>query len=352
MPPRRRHRKRLSAGPPRAADRGECHGGVAGGAGLRLGQRPVRGAEPQREGQRLAARARPGRRGRRRRAAPTPAARPAPSRSAASSVGRRARRRRRPARRPASPTGNVEKRRRRLRRPARPDQQRRGRPRRRRCARAAPSAAQTRRVQLAGVADAPPRRRSSSRAAAGVPGRRRRLAHLDARRRAAADLADRLDRVRPGRRRGPGPTSRPARRSPASTTASVQRLRAARARSQRGELVVGRAGRSTPSDRRPCSRPARGGTPARSRRAPTVARRGRGCGAAVVEQPGSSVVRSSGSSLDSGLASRTVSRRGVVGGQPERVEVGRRRRTGRPAPRRSRRRPARGRPGGAAAARR
>ena len=74
-----RARLRLScAGRRRSALGGQGDRGVAGGAGLALGERPVGGPEPQREGQRLPALADLARRCRRRTGAPTRAARRRP----------------------------------------------------------------------------------------------------------------------------------------------------------------------------------------------------------------------------------------------------------------------------------
>ena len=89
--------------PQRSAARG--HGGVAGRAGLLLGQGAVGGPEAQGEGQRLACPRPPGRRCRRRRAARLRAARPRPRAAPPRRRPRRRRRRRPRARRPPWPAG-------------------------------------------------------------------------------------------------------------------------------------------------------------------------------------------------------------------------------------------------------
>ena len=173
-----------------------------------------------------------------------------------------------------------------------------------------PSAVDDPRVQLAGVADD----RSAvdgDDSSAQRPG-----CHGAVLRRRDAELDAGLGRQRCGRPRRRRP-SRPARpvphqpagsRAPASDAGDVARLVGQR-RVERGELARRSAGASTRGAAATARPRRRRGRPARSRRAP-----GRGSPRptlrrSAASRPGSSVVRSRGSSSESGLASRSTSRR-------------------------------------------
>ena len=204
-------------------------------------------------------------------------------------------------------------------------------------------------MQLAGVPDDRAADRRSPRTGPGATGpSRRRARSADAP--AAASYRPR-GRTASAQSAGRPPPHQPrGSRSPASTIATCHGWSGSDPPT-RGQLVVGRPP-STPAARR-------GGTASR----PTgedqteleqrdVARaRGRGCGAASRAVGGSSVVRRSGSSSESGLRSRAVRRRGSSSGRPSASSADCRR-TGRPAPRRTRPRPAPGRSRGGGAARR
>ena len=266
---------------------------------------------------------RPARRCRRRTAAPTRAARPRRSRSAASTSAAGHVPRRPRARRPASRPGRSRRagaggRRRRRRPPAASRSssiaQVRG---------GSPSAATTRGCSSPGVADDRPRRRSSAAHRPGCQGACWSGAHveLDAGRRAATARAASTASAQVGRR-GPAP-HQPARLAVAGqhrgrrcSGCSGSAASSAASSSSRRPAVDAAA------RRRPRGASARGPEDQPGLEQRHVARsRGRRCGAACASSPGSSVVRSSGSSSASGLASRSGAAPRVVGRQAERVEA-------------------------------
>ena len=206
--------------PQRSAASGDR--GVAGGAGLLLGQGAVGRPEAQREGQRLLARADLRRRCRRRRAGSTRAARRRP-RAARPRPRRRARRRPRRGRRPPWPPG-------RSRSPA-PGATSTARAIRksRSISTAAVRGGQAERrahprVQLAGVAELDSADADLRRSGPGATASGSADAHLDLDAQLVAERADQLDRVRPVGRSRPAPHQPARSRSPARTTAEVQRL--------------------------------------------------------------------------------------------------------------------------------
>ena len=300
--------------------------------GLLGGEGAVGGAEPQRERQRPPARADLRRRCRRRTAAPTPAGRRRPARSAASTSaagtaassdqrdvllghreGRRSARRRRDCSTVAAISDvQVEL----ERRPVRA-----GRPERADApvgcsSPACPTAAAVRRVQ----------RRAHR------PGCHGACSSRGARHRGSTDrrgtTARRLDGVGPGRAARPGPHQPGSSRAPASDRRDAARLARQRASSaassSSARTAVAPAGRGAAAG---ASRIAAGTTTPASNSATSVVPRPT-LRRSASSRPGSSVVRSTGSSSDSGLASRTPGG-GIVGGQTERRRGRRGRRTGR-----------------------
>ena len=192
------------------------------------------------------------------------------------------------------------------------------------------SAAQHARVQLAGVPDDPVARRAARRSGRGATAPARRRARSARRPRRRPTTPGGLAPRRPSRPGGPGPTSRAARGRRSAPTATCHGCGGHRAQ-QRGErLVVRAAGRrraAAPAARRsPREHRARARTAPRSRWP-----RDEVAGQRSPSRPGSSVVRSSGSSSDSGLRTHDDLAARVVVGQAERVEGRRRRRTGRPS---------------------